>query len=95
MGNIRVWSHAVSHRKDRLIAHIKEYDQSKGICIGRIHAHKEHVHCPLSIKPDQAVAKTMYLISGESWLNREQLNAMSDMCGIKNINQAAMSANGR
>jgi hypothetical protein len=35
------------------------------------------------------------LISGESWLNHEQLNAMSDMCGIKNINQAAMSANGR
>ena len=97
MGNIRVGSHAVSHRKDRLIAHIKEYGQSKGICIGRIHAHKDYVHRLLSVKPDQAVAKTMYLISGESfyWLNREQLNSMSDMCGIKNINKAAMSANGR
>jgi putative transposase len=63
--------------KDDLINHIKEYSKGKGIYIDIIDGDKEHLHCLISLNPDQSLADVIQLIKGESsfWVNKNKLTA--------------------
>ena len=86
MSYVRIWVHSVWGTKNRipfltndnklnLLNHIKENAKSKKIYIDFINGHKEHVHCIVSLNPDQAISKVMQLIKGESsnWLNNNEI----------------------
>lgn len=86
MSYVRNWLHCVWGTKDRIplitslnkseiLSHILENAKSKGIFIGIINGHKEHIHCLLSLNPDQSLAKVIQLIKGESsfWINKNKL----------------------
>jgi REP element-mobilizing transposase RayT len=55
--------------------HIYNNAHQKGIWIDRIHAYVDHVHCLISLDPDQQLSKVIQLIKGESsfWINRNIL----------------------
>lgn len=86
MSYVRNWLHCVWGTKDRIpliasskkseiLNHIIENAKSKGIFIKIINGHKEHIHCLLSLNPDQSLAKVIQLIKGESsfWINKNKL----------------------
>ncbi|MBS1669457.1 MAG: IS200/IS605 family transposase [Bacteroidetes bacterium] len=83
---VKIWIHAVWATKNReplltkklrpqLFAHIRENAMGKNIHIDFINGFIEHVHCLISLNPDQSIAKTMQLIKGESsfWINKNKL----------------------
>jgi REP element-mobilizing transposase RayT len=83
---VRNWLHCVWGTKNRVpflnpeirnkvIIHIKENAREKGIYIDSINGHKEHLHCILSLNPDQPLSKVIMLIKGESsfWINKNKL----------------------
>jgi len=61
--------------KFEVINHIKTNAQAKGIYIDFINGYTEHLHCLLSLNPDQTLSKVMQLIKGESsfWINKNAL----------------------
>lgn len=84
MSFVRIWIHAVFSTKNRepfftsairekLIAHIKENCENKGIHLNSIGGWSEHLHILISLEPEQNIAKLMMLIKGESahWLNSQ------------------------
>jgi len=84
MAYIKIYIHLVWSTKNRepylrkkirydLFDHIRENAKTKNIHIDCINGYTDHVHCLVSLKPDQTIAKIMQLIKGESsfWLNRE------------------------
>ena len=86
MAYVKNWLHCVWGTKNRvpfliteirtnLIHHIKENAREKGIFIDLINGHKEHLHCLLSLDPDQSLSKVIMLIKGESsfWINKNKL----------------------
>ena len=86
MSYVRNWLHCVWGTKDRIplitssnkseiLNHIIENAKSKGIFIKTINGHKVHIHCLLSLNPDQSLAKVIQLIKGESsfWINKNKL----------------------
>lgn len=86
MSYVRNWLHCVWSTKGRapvinasnkreILNHILENAKSKGIYIRVINGGKEHVHCLLSLNPDQSLAKVIQLIKGESsfWINKNGL----------------------
>ena len=86
MSYVKIWIHCVwgtknrfpfltEKVKDELIIHIKEYSKGKGIYIDIINGYKEHLHCLISLNPDQSLAKVIQLIKGESsfWINKKAL----------------------
>jgi len=90
MSYVRIWLHCVwgtkNHfpfinelNKKKILDHIRENAEKKDIYIDFINGHKEHVHCLISLKKDQTIAKVMQLIKGESsrWINK------SGILGIK------------
>jgi REP element-mobilizing transposase RayT len=83
---LKIWIHAIWATKGqqkivsekirlKLIEHITEYGQRKGIDIDCINGHWDHMHCLLSLKSDQNIATIMNLIKGESshWINKNKL----------------------
>lgn len=64
-----------SEKKSKILAHIHENAESKGIYINIINAHREHVHYVLSLSADQSLSKVMQLIKGESswWINKHSI----------------------
>ncbi|GAK53919.1 transposase [Candidatus Moduliflexus flocculans] len=58
-----------------ILVHIKENAESKGIYIDFINAHRDHVHCLISLNPGQTIDKIMQLLKGESshWINKQQM----------------------
>jgi REP element-mobilizing transposase RayT len=81
---IKIYVHAVWSTKDRypylirhskagLIAHVKEYAQSKNIHLDHINGGPEHLHALISMSADQNIATIMNLIKGESshWINKQ------------------------
>jgi REP element-mobilizing transposase RayT len=83
MAYVRNWLHCVWGTKNRtsfityqnkkeIIAHIRDNAKDKGIYIDFINGHSEHIHCIISLGADQALAKVMQLIKGESsfWINK-------------------------
>jgi REP element-mobilizing transposase RayT len=61
--------------KYEIIEHIKSNAKQKNIYIDHINGHQEHMHCLISLHPDQTLAKVMQLIKGESsyWINKNTL----------------------
>ena len=59
----------------KLIDHIRINAKEKGIYIDVLNGHKEHIHCIISLNPDQTLAKVIQLIKGESsfWVNKNKL----------------------
>jgi putative transposase len=87
MAYVKIWLHCVWGTKNRtaqltrevlpeLTDHIRVNSKAKGICIDTINGHREHIHCIISLGPDQTLAKVIQLIKGESsfWINRKGLN---------------------
>lgn len=83
MSRVVLWVHCVWGTKSRyphltgmnrsdILAHIKSNATLKGIYIDFINAGMDHIHCLLSLEPDQSVGKVMNLINGESarWINK-------------------------
>lgn len=75
--------HAVWSTKDRkpfleqdnrikLIAHIKEYAPTKNIHVLNVNGYTDHLHCLISLAPEQNIATIMNLLKGESshWANK-------------------------
>ena len=86
MSFVRIWIHCIWGTKNRspflnndnkkiIINHIKENAKQKGIFIGTINGDKDHIHCLISLKPDENLSKTIQLIKGESsfWINKNGL----------------------
>jgi REP element-mobilizing transposase RayT len=86
MSYVKNWLHIVWCTKYRIpflnheirievINHIKENARKKGIFIDTINGHKEHLHCIISLDPDQSLSKVIMLIKGESsfWINQNRL----------------------
>ncbi len=86
MSYVRIWLHCVWGAKNRIsflnnsnkltiLNHIKENAISKDIYIDFLNGHKEHIHCTISLNPEQALSKVMQLIKGESsfWINKNKL----------------------
>ena len=61
--------------KYEVINHIRANAKKKGIYIDFLNGHSEHLHCLLSLNPDQSLSKVMQLIKGEAsfWINRNAL----------------------
>jgi putative transposase len=87
MAYVKNWLHCVWGTKDRipfltgkmkfeLIEHIRTNAREKNIYIDFIGGYKEHIHCLISLNPDQTLSKVIQLIKGESsfWLNRNKLS---------------------
>jgi REP element-mobilizing transposase RayT len=86
MAYVKNWLHCVWGTKDRLpylsekiihdvLSHIKINAKEKGIYLDSLNGHKDHLHCLLSLNPDQSLSKVMQLIKGEAsyWINRNGL----------------------
>ncbi|HNP18298.1 MAG TPA: IS200/IS605 family transposase [Fulvivirga sp.] len=83
---VKVWIHLVWTTKNRapflereirkpVFDHIRTNAKDKGIYIDFINGYVDHVHCLVSLKSDQTIAKVMQLIKGESafWINKQKL----------------------
>jgi putative transposase len=86
MAYVKIWIHCVWSTKKRipqltdsllteLRKHIQTNAKRKGIYIDTINGHREHIHCIISLSPDQTLAKVIQLIKGESsfWINSNRL----------------------
>jgi putative transposase len=86
MSYVKNWLHCVWGTKDRMpfllselkyeiIDHIRTNAKTKEIYIDHINGHTEHMHCLLSLSPDQSLSKVMQLIKGESsfWINKNSV----------------------
>jgi len=86
MAYVKNWLHCVWGTKNRvpflsvnliadLIDHIRTNGKEKGIYIDALNGYKEHMHCLISLDPDQTLSKVMQLIKGESsyWINKNKL----------------------
>jgi putative transposase len=86
MPYVKNWLHCVWGTKNHIpflsgkmkyevINHIKTNAKTKDIYIDFINGHTEHIHCLLSLNPDQSLSKVMQLIKGESsfWINKNAL----------------------
>ena len=62
--------------KYQVFSHIREYAVAKNIHIDFMNGYTEHIHCLISLNPDQPIAKVIQLIKGESsfWINRNKLS---------------------
>lgn len=86
MPYLKIWIHTVWATKERqnflskdiiqkVLDHIKEYAESKGIHIAHINGYQNHIHCLISMNSDQNIATIMNLLKGESsfWINKNKL----------------------
>ena len=86
MSYVKNWLHCVwgtknrvpfpgKHSKEKIINHIRANAKEKDIYIDIINGHSEHLHCLISLNPDQSLAGVIQLIKGESsfWINRTGL----------------------
>ncbi len=86
MSYVRIWLHCVWGTKRRtpfltennkkiIIEHIKENAKDKNIYIDFINGYENHLHCTISLNPEQNISKIMQLIKGESsyWINNQKL----------------------
>ena len=83
MSFTKIYLHCVWSTKNReciipdsfrsaLLAHFKEYCQSKEIFLDFINVHHDHAHALISLGRQQCIADVMHLIKGESsfWINK-------------------------
>ncbi|HEX2961709.1 MAG TPA: IS200/IS605 family transposase [Ignavibacteriales bacterium] len=83
---IKMWAHVIwatklrqhyipSDLKPKLISHIKQNSEEKGIHIDFLNCTHDHIHLLISLGADQSLAKCIMLIKGESshWINSNHL----------------------
>ena len=86
MAYVKNWLHIVWGTKSRVpylsdkirnevIEHIRLNAKEKHIYIDSMDGYREHLHCLLSLDPDQSLSKVIQLIKGESsfWINKNKL----------------------
>ena len=86
MSYVKNWLHCVWGTKSRIpflkneikneaLDHIKANAKIKGIYIDIINGHSEHLHCLISLHPDQALSDVIRLMKGESsfWINKNHI----------------------
>lgn len=86
MPQLKIWIHLVWTTKNRkplltaairrqVFSHIRENAIGKGIHIDFVNGYTDHVHCLISLKPDQCISKLTQLLKGESsyWINKNKL----------------------
>jgi REP element-mobilizing transposase RayT len=86
MAYVKNWLHCVWGTKDRIpylseeiinevINHILKNAESKKIYIDSLNGYREHLHCLLSLNPDNSLSNVIQLIKGESsfWINKQKL----------------------
>jgi REP element-mobilizing transposase RayT len=85
MAFTKIWVHCVwgtkkripflTQKKWEILNHIKENAGQKDIYIDSINGGIDHVHCLISLKADQTIAKVIQIIKGESsfWINKNKL----------------------
>ncbi len=86
MAYVSIWVHTVWGTKKRtpflsnnyksiIIDHIRENAVEKNIYIDFINGDREHLHCLISLNPDQCISKVMQLIKGEAshWINKNKI----------------------
>lgn len=86
MAYVKNWLHCVWGTKSRtpflttekkleIFNHIKTNAKSKKIYIDCINGHLDHIHCLVSLNPDQSLSKVIQLIKGESsyWINKNSV----------------------
>ena len=58
--------------RHRLFVHILDYSSSKDIHLLEINGFTDHVHCLISVSPNQNIASIVQLLKGESsfWANK-------------------------
>lgn len=63
------------YSKGDILSHIKFNAKEKHIYIDTINGYSEHLHCLISLSPDQSLSRVIQLIKGESsyWINRSGL----------------------
>jgi REP element-mobilizing transposase RayT len=89
MSYVRIWLHCVWGIKrnqkliskslhQKLINHIREKADEKGIYIDSVNAHQDHVHCLISLSATQSISSVINQIKGESsfWINKEKLTGI-------------------
>ena len=61
--------------KQAILDHMMTNARGKDIFLDCINGNSEHIHCLLSLNPDQALSRVMQLIKGETslWINRNKL----------------------
>ncbi len=59
----------------KVFEHIIENARSKNIYIDHINGIQDHLHCLISLKPEQCIADVVRMIKGESshWINNQKL----------------------
>ena len=83
---VRLWVHLVWSTKKRahllgdsirpvVFEHIRANAEKKNIHILEVNGYSDHVHCLVSFKATQSVARVVKLIKGESahWINKENI----------------------
>ena len=86
MSYVRIWLHCVwatknrvplltKEKKEIVIEHIKQNAKLKSIYLDSLNGHTGHLHCIISLGPDQSISKVMQLIKGESsfWINKNKI----------------------
>lgn len=86
MSYTKIWIHLVWATKKRepvlektmrpkLFSHIRENARAKNIHIDFVNGYVDHIHILVSLNTDQAIAKVVQLIKGESsfWINKNKL----------------------
>ena len=86
MPYIKIWIHLIWATKNRhpflqkpvrakVISHIRENANRKGIHLDFINGYVDHIHTLISLKADQSIAQVAQLLKGESsrWVNKNNL----------------------
>lgn len=86
MSYVKNWLHCVWGTKNRLpfltrevkydiLDHIRQNAKEKSIYIDSLNGHTEHIHCLISLNPDQSLSHVIQLIKGESsfWINSNRM----------------------
>jgi putative transposase len=86
MAYVKNWLHCVWGTKSRIpfllgeikkdvLDHIRENAKQKGIYLDIIDGHTQHLHCLISLHPDQALSDVIRLLKGESshWINKSHI----------------------
>jgi REP element-mobilizing transposase RayT len=57
----------------QIFKHMLENARSKGIYLDHVNGHFDHVHCLVSLEPEQSIAYVAQMIKGESafWVNNK------------------------
>lgn len=55
--------------------HMKEYAQTKNIYLLNVNGWLDHVHCLISLEPEQILSNVINLLKGESsfWINKNKI----------------------